>query len=335
MNKPLIIGGAGFIESLVIWLILNKYTTYWIYNLNSLISTNDLEISGDVEEVANYFFLKNDFNRAPFVDELSTTHQFDRVTLFPAKAYVDRSIHNQLSFVKTNVIITKNMLNLLKKICAINFEYKFFYRIFTDSQLPYSASKSFLYHFNWGYGKTYNPSVVISNYFDNYRSNQYTEKYISDCVYCIKNKKPLSLNGKFENIRNWLFVVDHSKIIDVILYQGKLENINKIVGFNEWKNIDIVERLCDEMDICDEMDKKLILEKGQFRRLLTFVTDRASHDMRYAINASKIKNELGLEPSLKFEEGLEKTVDWYLYNQTWLDYVTSGYYQNYYQKQYQ
>jgi dTDP-glucose 4,6-dehydratase len=253
-----------------------------------------------------------------------------------------------LAFVRTNVIGTVNLLNSAKRIWADNFDGKRFYHISTDEvygslgetgfflestsydpQSPYSASKASSDHFVRAYANTYKLPVVISNCSNNYGPNQFPEKLLPLCIHNIKNNKPLPIYGKGDNIRDWLYVVDHARAIDDIYHKGQAGETYNIGGFNEWKNLDIVELLCDVMD------KKLGREVGESRKLITFVKDRAGHDKRYAIDASKIKDELGWEPSLQFEEGLEKTVDWYLSNQEWLDHVTSGDYKNYYKKQYQ
>lgn len=348
MKKLLITGGAGFIGSHVVRLLVNKYADYSIYNLDALTYAGNLENLDDIGGASNYHFIKGDITDEAFIDELFATHLFDGVIHLAAESHVDRSISDPLSFVKTNIIGTVNLLNAAKKAWAGSFEGKLFYHVSTDEvygslgeagfflettsydpQSPYSASKASSDHFVRAYANTYKLPVVISNCSNNYGPNQFPEKLLPLCIHNIKNNKPLPVYGKGENIRDWLFVVDHARAIDVIFHQGKVGETYNIGGFNEWKNIDIVELLCDVMDI------KLGRDKGQSRKLITFVTDRAGHDMRYAINASKIKNELGWEPSLQFEEGLERTVDWYLSNQTWLDHVTSGDYQNYYQKQYQ
>lgn len=348
MKKLLITGGAGFIGSHVVRLLVNKYADYSIYNLDALTYAGNLENLDDVEGASNYHFIKGDITDEAFIDELFASQLFDGVIHLAAESHVDRSISDPLSFVKTNIIGTVNLLNAAKKAWAGSFEGKLFYHVSTDEvygslgdtgffletttydpQSPYSASKASSDHFVRAYANTYKLPVVISNCSNNYGPNQFPEKLLPLCIHNIKNNKPLPVYGKGENIRDWLFVVDHARAIDVIFHQGKVGETYNIGGFNEWKNIDIVELLCDVMD------RKLGRDKGQSRKLITFVTDRAGHDMRYAIDASKIKNELGWEPSLQFEEGLEKTVDWYLGNQTWLDHVTSGDYQNYYQKQYQ
>lgn len=348
MKKLLITGGAGFIGSHVVRLFVNKYSDYHIYNLDALTYAGNLETLKDVEEAPNYTFIKGDIVDASFIDELFDTHQFDGVVHLAAESHVDRSISDPLAFVRTNVIGTVNLLNSAKRIWADNFDRKRFYHISTDEvygslgetgfflestsydpQSPYSASKASSDHFVRAYANTYKLPVVISNCSNNYGPNQFPEKLLPLCIHNIKNNKPLPIYGKGDNIRDWLYVVDHARAIDDIYHKGQAGETYNIGGFNEWKNLDIVELLCDVMD------KKLGREVGESRKLITFVKDRAGHDKRYAIDASKIKDELGWEPSLQFEEGLEKTVDWYLSNQEWLDHVTSGDYKNYYKKQYQ
>jgi len=348
MKKVLITGGAGFIGSHVVRLFVNKYPDCSIYNLDALTYAGNLENLKDVEEADNYTFIKGDITDEAFIDELFASHQFDGVIHLAAESHVDRSISDPLAFVKTNIIGTVNLLNAARKYWAGNFDGKLFYHISTDEvygslgetgfflettpydpQSPYSASKASSDHFVRAYANTYKLPVVVSNCSNNYGPNQFPEKLLPLCIHNIKNNKPLPIYGKGDNIRDWLFVVDHARAIDVIFHQGKVGETYNIGGFNEWKNLDIVELLCDVMD------RKLGRDEGESRRLITFVKDRAGHDKRYAIDASKIKEELGWEPSLQFEEGMEKTVDWYLANQEWLDHVTSGDYQNYYQNQYQ
>ncbi len=347
MKNLLITGGAGFIGSHVVRLFVNKYSNYHIFNLDALTYAGNLENLKDIEGRENYSFVKGDIMDEEFIDELFATHEFEGVIHLAAESHVDRSITDPLAFVKTNVIGTLNLLNSAKKHWA-QFHEKRFYHISTDEvygslgetgffledtsydpQSPYSASKASSDHFVRAYANTYGLPIVISNCSNNYGPNQFPEKLLPLCINNIQNKKPLPIYGKGDNIRDWLYVVDHARAIDTIYHEGKLGDTYNIGGFNEWKNLDIVELLCDIMD------EKLGRAKGESRKLITFVKDRAGHDMRYAIDANKLKDELGWTPSLQFEEGLAKTVDWYLDNEEWLKNITSGDYQAYYQKQYQ
>ncbi|TCL00181.1 dTDP-glucose 4,6-dehydratase [Roseivirga ehrenbergii] len=347
MNKILITGGAGFIGSHLVRLFVKKYPNYSIYNLDALTYAGNLENLKDIENEANYTFLKGDINDADFLDGIFKEHQFDAVIHLAAESHVDRSITDPLAFVKTNVIGTVNLLNAAKNTWAGSFESKLFYHVSTDEvygslgetgyflettpyepQSPYSASKASSDHFVRAYANTYKMPIVVSNCSNNYGPFQFPEKLLPLCINNIKNNKALPIYGKGENIRDWLFVEDHAKAIDMIFHNGNEGETYNIGGFNEWKNIDIVKLLCKVMD------KKLGRAEGTSEKLITYVTDRAGHDMRYAIDASKIKEELGWEPSLQFEEGMEKTVDWYLANEAWLNNVTSGQYQSYYSNQY-
>ena len=347
MKKLLITGGAGFIGSHVVRLMVNKYADYQIFNLDALTYAGNLENLKDIEDKPNYTFVKGDITDAAFLNELFAQHQFDGVIHLAAESHVDRSISDPLAFVNTNVIGTVNLLNAAKASWT-SFEGKRFYHVSTDEvygslgdtgfflettsydpQSPYSASKASSDHFVRAYANTYKLPVVITNCSNNYGPNQFPEKLLPLCINNIKHNKPLPIYGKGENIRDWLYVIDHARAIDVVYHNGVLDETYNIGGFNEWKNIDIVRLLCDIMD------RKLGRTEGESQKLITFVKDRAGHDMRYAIDATKIKDELGWEPSLQFEEGLEKTVDWYLANEEWLQNVTSGNYQDYYQNQYQ
>lgn len=347
MKKLLITGGAGFIGSHVVRLMVNKYADYQIFNLDALTYAGNLENLKDIEDKPNYTFVKGDITDAAFLNELFAQHQFDGVIHLAAESHVDRSISDPLAFVNTNVIGTVNLLNAAKASWT-SFEGKRFYHVSTDEvygslgetgfflettsydpQSPYSASKASSDHFVRAYANTYKLPVVITNCSNNYGPNQFPEKLLPLCINNIKHNKPLPIYGKGENIRDWLYVIDHARAIDVVYHNGVLGETYNIGGFNEWKNIDIVRLLCDIMD------RKLGRAEGESQKLITFVKDRAGHDMRYAIDATRIKNELGWEPSLQFEEGLEKTVDWYLANEEWLQNVTSGNYQDYYQNQYQ
>jgi dTDP-glucose 4,6-dehydratase len=348
MKNILITGGAGFIGSHLVRLFVNKYPDYKIFNLDSLTYAGNLKNLTDIEKSENYQFLHNDIVDANALVNLFVTHDFDAVIHLAAESHVDRSISDPLSFVNTNVIGTVNLLNTAKDAWKDNFEGKLFYHISTDEvygslgekgffledtsydpKSPYSASKASSDHFVRAYANTYKLPIIVSNCSNNYGPFQFPEKLLPLCINNIKNERPLPVYGKGENIRDWLFVEDHARAIDDIFHKGKVGDTYNIGGFNEWKNIDIVKLLCKIMD------KKLNRAQGDSEKLITYVKDRAGHDMRYAIDASKIKKELNWEPSLQFEEGLEKTVDWYLENQTWLDNVTSGNYQKYYNKQYQ
>ena len=347
MKKLLITGGAGFIGSHVVQLMVNKYSDYHIYNLDALTYAGNLENLKDIEDKPNYTFVKGDITDAAFLNELFQQNQFDGVIHLAAESHVDRSISDPLAFVNTNVIGTVNLLNAAKASWE-SFEGRRFYHVSTDEvygslgetgfflettsydpQSPYSASKASSDHFVRAYANTYKMPIVITNCSNNYGPNQFPEKLLPLCINNIKHNKPLPIYGKGENIRDWLFVIDHARAIDEVYHNGVLGETYNIGGFNEWKNIDIVRLLCDIMD------RKLGRAEGESQKLITFVKDRAGHDMRYAIDANKIKDELGWEPSLQFEEGLEKTVDWYLANEQWLQNVTSGNYQDYYKNQYQ
>ena len=347
MKKVLITGGAGFIGSHVVRLFVNSYSDYHIYNLDVLTYAGNLVNLRELEDKANYTFIKGDITDVDFINDLFQTLEFDAVIHLAAESHVDRSITDPMAFVKTNVFGTINLMNAAKEIWKNDYSDKLFYHVSTDEvygslgdtgyflestsydpQSPYSASKASSDHFVRAYRNTYGLPTVISNCSNNYGPNQFPEKLLPLCINNIKNGKPLPIYGKGDNIRDWLYVIDHARAIDQVFHKGQEGETYNIGGFNEWKNLDIVELLCDVMD------RKLGNEKGTSRQLITFVTDRAGHDKRYAIDASKIKNELGWEPSLQFEEGMDKTVDWYLANQEWLDHITSGDYQSYYENQY-
>jgi dTDP-glucose 4,6-dehydratase len=346
MKKILITGGAGFIGSHVIRLFVNKYPDYAIVNLDALTYAGNLENLRDIENAPNYSFVKGDITDESFINQLFTDHSFDAVIHLAAESHVDRSILDPLSFVKTNVIGTAVLLNAAKQSWS-SMEGKLFYHVSTDEvygslgetgffteetsydpRSPYSASKASSDHLVSAYFHTYALPMVISNCSNNYGSHQFPEKLLPLMINNIVHSKPLPVYGKGENVRDWLWVNDHARAIDVIFHQGRLGETYNIGGFNEWKNIDIVHLLCSIMD------KKLGRADGESAKLITYVKDRAGHDMRYAIDATKLNKELGWEPSLQFEEGMDKTIDWYLANEGWIQSVTSGSYKQYYEQQY-
>lgn len=346
-KKILITGGAGFIGSHVVRLFVNKYPDCTIYNLDLLTYAGNLENLRDIENKPNYRFVKGDINDQAFIRDLFVSEKFDAVVHLAAESHVDRSIKEPLAFIQTNVLGTVNLLNAAKDLWEGRIEDHLFYHISTDEvygsldkggyflettaydpQSPYSASKASSDHFVRAYQNTYKLPVIVSNCSNNYGPNQFPEKLIPLFINNIKNNQPLPVYGKGENVRDWLYVIDHARAIDLIFDRGQIGETYNIGGFNEWKNIDLVKLLCQVMD------EKLGRGAGSSEQLITYVTDRAGHDLRYAIDASKVMKDLGWEPSLQFEEGLGKTVDWYLDNTEWLDHVTSGSYQKYYQEQY-
>ncbi len=347
MRKILITGGAGFIGSHVVRLFVTKYPGYQIFNLDNLTYAGNLANLKDIEDLPNYKFVKGDIVDAGFIDELFTEHRFDAIIHLAAESHVDRSISNPLEFVYTNVIGTVNLLNASRNAWKEEQTGKLFYHVSTDEvygslgsegmfteetrydpHSPYSASKASSDHFVRAYHETYGIPVVLSNCSNNYGSYQFPEKLIPLFINNIKNNKPLPVYGKGENIRDWLWVEDHAKAIDVIFHNGRTGETYNIGGHNEWKNIELIRLMCRIMD------RKLDREPGTSEMLITYVKDRAGHDLRYAIDSSKLQRELGWVPSLQFEEGLTKTIDWYLANEEWLNNVTSGDYQKYYIEQY-
>ena len=347
MKKAILItGGAGFIGSHVVRRFVTTYPDYLIVNLDKLTYAGNLNNLMDIESAPNYKFVKGDICDFKSMESLFGEYDFDGVIHLAAESHVDRSIKNPLAFIETNILGTVSLLSAAKSAWK-NLDSKRFYHISTDEvygslgedgfftettaydpQSPYSASKASSDHFVRAYSNTYGIPVVLSNCSNNYGPYQFPEKLIPLMINNIQNNKPLPVYGKGENVRDWLYVADHARAIDLIYHKGKIGDTYNIGGFNEWKNIDIVNLLCDLLD------KKLQRNPGTSSKLITYVTDRAGHDHRYAIDASKIKKELGWEPSLQFEEGLNKTIDWYLENEKWLKQVTSGDYQSYYQEHY-
>ena len=348
MKKTILItGGAGFIGSHVVRLFVTKYPDYQVVNLDKLTYAGNLANLQDIENSPNYEFIKGDIVNSDAMLKLFRERQFDGVIHLAAESHVDRSISNPTEFVFTNVIGTVSLLNAARAIWADNFEGKLFYHISTDEvygslgkeglftestkydpHSPYSASKASSDHFVRAWHDTFGLPALVSNCSNNYGSFQFPEKLIPLFINNIRNNKPLPVYGKGENIRDWLWVEDHARAIDVIFHRGKVGETYNIGGHNEWTNIDLIKLMCRIMD------RKLGHVAGTSEQLITYVKDRAGHDLRYAIDSTKLQTELGWVPSLQFEEGLEKTIDWYLENADWLQQVTSGEYQNYYDEQY-
>ena len=348
MKKNILItGGAGFIGSHLVRLLVNKYPKYHIINMDVLTYAGNLENLKDIETKENYSFVKCDICDLKKVQQVFENYQIDSVIHLAAESHVDRSIEDPFSFAQTNVMGTLSLLQAAKGYWGSDFSNKLFYHVSTDEvygslgqegyfteetayepHSPYSASKASSDHFVRAFADTYGLPAVISNCSNNYGSYQFPEKLIPLFINNIVHNKPLPVYGKGENVRDWLFVNDHARAIDVIFHYGKLGETYNIGGFNEWKNIDLIKV------IIKTVDRLLGREEGTSDKLITYVTDRAGHDLRYAIDSTKLKEELGWEPSLQFEEGIEKTVTWYLENKSWLEQVTSGKYQKYYKKMY-
>ncbi|GAA4514786.1 dTDP-glucose 4,6-dehydratase [Sphingobacterium thermophilum] len=348
MSKTIIItGGAGFIGSHVVREFVNKYPDYHIINLDALTYAGNLENLKDIENKPNYTFVKADIRDAERVNVIFDTYKPDGVIHLAAESHVDRSIADPTAFVMTNVVGTVNLLNAARRVWEGHYEGKKFHHVSTDEvygtlgaeglfteetaydpHSPYSASKASSDHFVRAYHDTYGLPTVITNCSNNYGPNHFPEKLIPLCINNILNSRPLPIYGDGSNTRDWLFVIDHARAIDLVFHHGKVGESYNVGGFNEWKNIDLVR------EICRQMDEKLGRPQGTAEQLITFVKDRPGHDLRYAIDATKINKELGYKPSVTFEQGLSITIDWFLNNKEWLENVTSGEYQKYYENQY-
>ncbi len=347
MKNILITGGAGFIGSHVVRLFVKKYPEYHVVNMDKLTYAGNLENLRDIENEPNYTFVRGDIVDSEFIQSLFNNHQFEGVIHLAAESHVDRSISSPMEFIHTNLVGTANLLNAARTIWKDSFSNKRFYHISTDEvygslgsegfftektpydpRSPYSASKAGSDHLVRAYFNTFGLPAVISNCSNNYGPNQFPEKLIPLAINNIKNNRSIPVYGKGENIRDWLYVEDHAAAIDMVFHTGRVGETYNIGGNNEWKNIDLIRELCRLMDV------KLSRQPGTSEKLITYVTDRAGHDLRYAIDSSKIQDELGWKPSLDFKEGLSKTIDWYLANQAWMYHVLSGDYEKYYEEQY-
>ncbi|MFV0237936.1 MAG: dTDP-glucose 4,6-dehydratase [Flavobacteriales bacterium] len=348
MNRKIVItGGAGFIGSHVVRHFVTQYPNYKIYNLDALTYAGNLENIRDIENASNYTFIKADIRQKDLINELFEKYQFDSIIHLAAESHVDRSITDPNAFIETNVLGTANLMNAAISVWKGDFKNKLFYHVSTDEvygslgetgfflettpynpQSPYSASKAASDHMVRAYHNTYGFPIKISNCSNNYGPNHFPEKLIPLFIHNIQNNKPLPVYGDGDYTRDWLYVLDHARAIDKIFHSGKIGDTYNIGGFNEWKNLDLIKLLCSIMD------EKLGKQKGSSEQLITYVKDRPGHDRRYAIDATKLNKELRWEPSVTFEEGLEKTIQWFLDNKEWLKNVTSGDYQKYYERQY-
>ena len=347
MTKILITGGAGFIGSHLVKRLVDRYPNYLIFNLDSLTYAGNLENLKEVNLKSNYRFIKGDITDRKFIDDLFDKYKFDNVIHLAAESHVDRSISNPIVFVKTNVLGTVNLLNSFAKIWKNKFKNKRFYHVSTDEvygslnqndlfteetpynpRSPYSASKASSDHFVRAYGETYEVPFIISNCSNNFGEFHFPEKLIPLCISNIINKKNIPVYGKGNHTRDWLYVEDHVRAIDLIFHKGSVKETYNVGGFNEYKNLDLIKLICKKTDI------KLNREQGTSEKLITFIKDRPGHDKRYAIDATKINKKLGWKPKFTFESALDRTIDWYIKNKNWLDNVVSGKYREYYENQY-